>query len=290
VTLRRVALAFAFCVLCAATVLTQDRALLRRAAFPAEQDQLYLPRPGALRAMSLGHHELAADLVFVRAIIYFGTQLARERDYRWLQNYLDTIVQLDPKWRTPYRWAGVATIYDGREITNESVLRSSHFLELGAKQFPDDWELTFMLACNYLFELKSDDPAEKAKWRRIGGEYLRHAALVGGAPAWVPLLAATVLRQQGDEAAAIKHLEEVYWSTTDEKTREEVRNRLVALHAKFDVAEAARQHAAFQDGWRKTVPYASPDFYAVLGPAPSPRLDPEFVARQELLELPTIEP
>jgi hypothetical protein len=272
----------------ALTVLTNDAAVQRRSHFPPEADQLYLPRPSALKHMALGHHELAADLVLVRAIIYFGSQLSGERDYRWLDSYLDTILRLDPKWRTPYRWAGVATMYDGREITNEHVMQSSHFLQRGVEEFPDDWELPFMLGTNYLFELKTDNPAQRAEWRRIGGEYIRHAALVGGAPSWVPLLAATVLRQEGDEQAAIKHLEEVYASTTDEKTREEVRNRLIALHGKVDIQELERARVAFMSAWQSSAPYVPPDLFVVLGAPPSPRLDPAFLARSEVAELPSV--
>src|SRR5689334_18178608 len=115
-------------LLVAATVTAEDAALRRRARFAAEDDVLYLPRASALRALSFGHHELAADLVFVRALVYFGGQMAQKGRYPWLDNYLDTIVALDPTWKTPYRWAGVATMYNGREITNEAVAASTHFL------------------------------------------------------------------------------------------------------------------------------------------------------------------
>jgi hypothetical protein len=268
--LRRLALAAVALLLVLATALSHNALLDRRRHFPAEEDLLYLPRPSALRAMSLGHHELTADLVFLRAVIYWGGELAHDRQYRWLDNYLETIVALDPNWKTPYRWAGVATMYDGREITNRSVMASSHFLELGARQFPSDWELSFMLGCNYLFELKTDDPVERAAWRRQGGEWIRHAAIVGGGPPWVPLLAATILREEGQEEAAVRHLEEVYLSTQDPRTREEVKNRLLSLHAKIDFAKAERERVEFETAWRRTVPYAPPDFFVALG-ARTPR-------------------
>jgi hypothetical protein len=271
--------------LVAATLASQHAASSRRARFPAEEDLLYLPRPAALKAVSLGHHELMADLVFTRAIVYFGTQFHGERQYRWLDNYLDTIVALDPHWRTPYRWAGVATMYDGRTITNPSVLESSHFLEMGVQQFPDDWELPFMLGCNYLFELKSDDPVQKAAWKRRGGEYVRHAALVGGAPSWVPLLAATILRQEGEEEAAVRHLEEVYLSTNDPRTREQVGNRLRSLHSHLDLDKAARDRQALEAAWRNTLPYAPPDLFLIVGPRPPARLDAPFLAHNPVLEL-----
>ena len=112
-------------LLLAGVVVAQDAALARRARFPAGEDVLYLPRPSALRALSLGHSELMADLVFVRGLVYFGTQLEQKGEYRWLENYLETITQLDPNWKTPYQWAGVATMYNGRPITNDMVRASN---------------------------------------------------------------------------------------------------------------------------------------------------------------------
>jgi hypothetical protein len=281
---RRLLLSLAAVALAAASVLFCGAARDRRARFPAEEDLLYLPQPSVLKAASLGHHELTADLVLMRAIIYFGAQMKEKGDYRWLDNYLDTIVVLDPKWKTPYRWAGVATIYNGRTITNENVRASSHFLELGVQQFPDDWELPFMLGCNWLFEMKSDDPSERAEFRRRGAEYVRHAALVGGGPSWIPLLAATILKQEGQEEAAVRHLETVYYSTRDEKTREDVRNRLVSLHAKIDFAKAERDRKAFEDSWRAGLPYAPPGLFLAIGAKRSARMDLAELARDPVLE------
>ena len=260
-------------LLLVALVFAQDAANRRRAAFPAAADVLYLPQPSALHALALGHDELAADLVFVRGLVYFGSQLEEKGEYRWLENYLDTITQLDPRWKTPFRWASVATMYNGKPITNKMVMLSNHFLERGVRQFPDDWELPFMLGCNYLFELHTDDPKQRDEWRKVGGEWVRHAAIVGGAPSWVPLLAATIMRQEGREEAAVRHLEEVYVSTQDERTRNEVRNRLLSLHAKIDLQREERDRAAFEKTWKATLPYVPADLFVAIGPPRPDRMD-----------------
>ncbi|HEX4459346.1 MAG TPA: hypothetical protein VIA18_15310 [Polyangia bacterium] len=260
-------------LLVVAVVVTQNHAVALRAKFPAADDTLYLPRASVLRAVSLGHTELAADLVFIRALIYVGAELSHKGSQRWLENYLDTITQLDPSWKTPYRWAGVATMYNGRTITEADVRLSNHFLELGVRQFPDDWELSFMLACNYLFELHPTDERQKLENRKIGGEWIRHAALVGGAPSWVPLLSATIMRQEGEDEAAVRHLETVYVSTQDERTRNEVRNRLIGLHAKLDLEREARERKAFEQAWHQTLRYAPPDLFVAVGPPAPTRMD-----------------
>ena len=73
VALRRWSCALA---LVAVTRATLHHALALRASWPAEADTLYLPASTALRVASLGHTELAADLVAARTNVYFGTQIA----------------------------------------------------------------------------------------------------------------------------------------------------------------------------------------------------------------------
>ena len=79
-----------------ATVWMQNHALDRRAGFAAEDDVLFLPRSSALKALSLGHHEMMADFIVIRALVYFGSELTSKGDFRWLDNYLQTTVDLDP--------------------------------------------------------------------------------------------------------------------------------------------------------------------------------------------------
>src|SRR4029079_14130628 len=136
----------------------------------------------------------------------------------------------------------------------ERVELSSHFLREGIRQFPSDWELPFMLGCNLLFEMKPTDPAEKARLPAEGGEWIKRASLVGGAPAWAALLAATILRKEGREDAALRHLEQVYCSTSDERTRLEVRNRLLSLKASIDSDREAKERAAFEQRWQGELP------------------------------------
>ncbi len=250
-----------------------SRAAALRARLPAEDDLLLLPRASALRALSLGHRELAADLVYLRAVIYFGSEVAGQREFRWLANYLRTIVELDPRWKTPYRWAGVATMYNGAAITRERVELSSWFLRQGIERFPDDWELPFMLGCNLLFETKPRDAADKARLTAEAAEWIRRSALVGGAPPWAALLAATILKKQGREDAAVRHLEQVYYATSDERTRQEVRNRLVSLKAKIDFDREASDRAAFEAAWRSELPYVSSNLFVLIGAPRDPRVD-----------------
>jgi hypothetical protein len=268
----------------ALTALCHHRTLSRRDRFPAEEDILYLPKSSALKVMSLGHHELAATLVFVRALVYFGGELGtKDRRFTWLENYMDTMVSLDPQFEMAYKWAGSAFMYNGRTITNDMVERSNHFLERGIKHFPRSWQLPWMLGCNYLFEMRTTDPKQKKEWERIGGEWIRQAALIGSAPPWASLLAAQLMKKEGRDEVSMRYLEEVYLTTSDEKTKQEIRNRILFLKSKVEADRLERLGKDFNDRWEKTLPYAPPDLFVALGDPPSARMDPEFLARDEVL-------
>jgi hypothetical protein len=92
------------------------------------------------------------------------------------------------------------------------------------------------------------------------------------------------MRQEGEEEAALHHLETVYYSARDDKTRQEVRNRLVSLHAKIDFGKAERERAAFEESWRTNLPYGPPGLFIAIGPRRPARLDLGELARNPLLE------
>jgi hypothetical protein len=269
---------------CVATTVCHQRTVSRRDRFPAEEDILYLPKVSALKAISLGHQELAATLVFIRALVYFGGELGtKEKRFTWMDNYLDTIVTLDPQFEMAYRWAGSAIMYNGRTITNEAVERANYFLKRGVEHFPHSWQLPWMIGCNYLFEMHTDDPKQKAEWTRMGADWIRQAALVGSAPPWASLLAAQIMRKEGQTEAALRYLEEVYLTTNEERTRQEIRTRIMLLRSKADAEGLEQRSKSFIDAWQANFPYAHPDLFVIMGPPPSPRLDLEWLGRNEVL-------
>ena len=150
------------------------RALALRATWPAEADALYLPGAATLRALSLGHTELAADLVAARTNVYFGAQLAAHGPHRWLERYLDTALDLDPKLHSLYKRGAIMLVYTGREFSVPAFEAANRILERGVREFPGDWELWFQLGFNLLFEmprLAGEDDArvpELAPARRRG--------------------------------------------------------------------------------------------------------------------------
>ncbi len=211
------------------TVSFHTTANITRSSFPDAADIYYLPSSNTLRVLSLGHREALADLVWLEAVLFFGDKVTGDKRYEFLWRYLDTTMDLDPYHRHVYLWAGAVAMYNLNRIDNEAVFRSIHYLERGHRRFPKDWRILFSLASNYLHELKTKDPKQESKWRRIGADYLWKAANIGGGPAYLHSLAAKVWSEQGRWEVAYRRLQAVYLSTDDPEIRKSVRRRMTQL-------------------------------------------------------------
>ena len=253
-----------------------DAALSLRAAWPREADSFLLPRAGVLRLLSLGHPEMASDLVAARANVYFGTQLALRGEQRRLAQALETAVDLDPRFHRLYLRGAAMLVYNGQAFSADALAQANHLLERGEREFPADWELPFQRGFNLLFELPKltgeDDP-RVPDWRQRGVDALRQAATLDGAPPWLANLAARMLTKEGGEELAIRNLEQTYAVTSNEETRAEIARRLSELRQRHAAAELAEGATALARDVAARYPYAPEAFSVVEGPRPQPGVD-----------------
>jgi len=64
---------------------------------------LYLPRGESLKHMCLGYRGIAADMVWIRSVMYVGRKIIRrERRYEWMDKLYRVTTDLDPHWVRPY--------------------------------------------------------------------------------------------------------------------------------------------------------------------------------------------
>lgn len=278
-----VAIVVALAALCVtAGSLRAARAL--RAEWPREAETLTLPPRAALRVLSLGHSETAADLIAARANVYFGAQLANPGEQRALERALNLAADMDPRFHRLYLRGAAMLVYNGHDITVDALLAANHLLERGAREFPGDWELPFQQGFNLLFELPrlvgEDDP-RVPDWRQRGVEALRQATLLDGAPPWLPGLAARMLTRQGGEELAIRHLERSYAATSNPTTRAEIARKLAELHGRRQVEELREGAAALEKLVAEGYPYAPEAFSVILGPRLRPGVDLEHLLHRE---------
>ncbi|HEY0710710.1 MAG TPA: hypothetical protein VGG33_28155 [Polyangia bacterium] len=252
--------------------LAKQRAGALRATWPPEADVMYLPSSKTLRRLSLGHTELAADLVAARANVYYGTMLATRAPQRWLDQYIHTAIDLDPKFHRLYMSGAAMLVYYGGTITTAAVERANALLARGEQAFPNDWNLPFQLGFNSFWELPAtvspDDPRIPG-WRKTGVEALRRAALFEGVPAWLPNLAARLLTKQGADELAVRYLEQAYAATSSEETRAQIRGKLELLKSRqlVDQMEAGRKELEAE--LARGYDYAPEAFSIIAGPRDS---------------------
>lgn len=178
---------------------------------------LYLPSGRHTKALTLGFSNLAADVLWIRAVSYFGGHVLTDSEYPWLYRILAQVTTLDPPFQYPYLWGGMALALKP-ETGDESIA----MLSRGMTNFPGDWRYPFYMGFNAFYNQR--DP------ERAAG-LMRYAASLPGSPEYLPRLAASLLAKSGRLDAAVRFLETMAEGSRDEAARANIRRKIEDLHA-----------------------------------------------------------
>ncbi len=234
------------------------------------EDVYYLPPPTYLVPASLGYREALANLIWSKALIYFGDELHRNRSVKNLYRYTDAMLALDPYFKRVYRWVGSAAIYRTGHVSNADAQKAIEYLEEGVRLFPDDGELAWDLGATYAFELVPllDDLDARENARQKGHEFLRLAALRGAGPAWLVLATASNLGKLGKTGQAVRHLSEVHATTYDPALKAQIEQRIASLRSAAYGEAFRRATEELETARLRDFPYVSRDLHVLLGPRP----------------------
>lgn len=217
--------------------------------------------------LSLRFREALADLFWVHAILYFALHTEESRPPVAIADIFDDLLVLDPYFKQAYRTASFLT--RKRPIpAARAVEESVEYLRRGSKMFPDDWEFDFYAGAAYLVDMPASSPDETRRNQTLAAEYIRRAAILGigrGAPDWLPLLAATVLTEIGQQEVAMRQLEDAFLAAPDEASRAKIRGKIIQLRGRVEADRAREAVQAFVRGWSKSFPYVSLDMAVLLG-------------------------
>ena len=181
----------------------------------------YLPKSEYLKVAVLGYHQVAADLIWLKAVQHLGEMRQTEQGYRWAYHAIDVITDLDPQFWFAYLAGGaVLSVWGGM------VPEGLNLLIKGMRHNPEVWQLPFYAGYDYFYEMC--DSASGAK-------YLKIAASLPGAPSYLPKLVARLSVEAGDHTAAVEFLEEFIQRTQDERLREALTVRLKEVILERDV-------------------------------------------------------
>lgn len=231
----------------------------------ATGEVLYVPDVRTSRIVGLGYDQAMADLLWIRTLGYFAQHFTSDREYRWLEHFIEQIIELDPKFRKVYHWAGANVLY-GRRFTNSNVRLSNRFYKQALDRFPDDYEAAYRLGLNYYIEMNAKDAEEKRVFKEIGLSYLEMAANRPKAPARIRSLVASISGKLGKQQVAMQYLIDLYLQATDERTKLELKARMDALRDELGGDDALLEAAkAFEAKRTRLVPYVPTAMFALMG-------------------------
>jgi hypothetical protein len=268
--------ATALLLISAAVGVAATQPVLADAAHGAkEREDVYpLPPPAQLHVATLGWDATAVDLLWADMLVEYGAHWQQHREMTVIPNYVDAILELEPKYRPVYRYVDTLLAYRPLQGTEDDARRARAYLERGRAELPDDprvclqyGEFVAFIAPSFL-----KDPAESDRWRHDGAEALAQAVLLG-ADAERALTAATVLSRTGGTQEAVDYLRRAYAFTEHPSMRavhDAIGKRLAELQSSQLIEEADRTSQEIDGRWQRELPFLDRDQYLLVGPLMDP--------------------
>jgi hypothetical protein len=238
----------------------------------SQRDVYLLPPAQQTRALSLGYRAAAADLIFGHVLVSAGVHLSEKRLFEFAGRYLETVNELDPQFRDPYRYADAILTLQSVPVPEQTYRDARQLLLRGTRAFPDDqalWAAAGQFLA-YLAPGQLKDRAEAEQFRQDGARLLARACELIGSNESIPyhcITSATLLNEAGNQVAAQEVLQKLLVVSDDPEIRANALGRLAAMGVQ---AHASR----FEQLRHDDLPFISHTGLAALGP----RFDPAACA------------
>ncbi len=174
-------------LLLALSVPLMERFQASRGGIVDRAELTLFPSGRFLRAMSLGHRHLVADIGWLTAIQYYGKHRRSDRRYPLATHLFTVITEADPAFENAYLFGALIMAEAGLTET------AGHLLRRGAERNPDSWWLRFELGFYHYVITRS--------WKEAAASFAA-AARLPGAPAYVRRFAAAAFERSGDAETA----------------------------------------------------------------------------------------
>lgn len=177
-----------------------------------------------LRLLSMGNKRLIADTLWIQTLIESDIETYRGDPHNnWMYLRFKSIAALDPKFYENYLYGG-QYLY----IIKDDVVGGAEIMELGLKQYPNDFQLNFNAGFNYYFEM--GDVAR-------GLPFLQRIKDHPERPAYLPSLLIKLQHTlKPDPVVTIRLLKEAYDETKDPRLKHKLESDIYSLKATMDLA------------------------------------------------------
>ena len=184
------------------------------APMPGAEVEL-LPPPDLARALALSYRAVAADLFWVRTVLYLGWHVEHDQRFPKLAALLDLVVTLDPHFVEAYRIGALFLGFVARDLP-----AATRLLERGVQATPERWELPHDLGRLYM--VLGKDPGKAMTW-------FRQADALAGRPEYVPRIIAKLATQAGQREVAIELWVRIYRESENAHVRDQAERELRSL-------------------------------------------------------------
>jgi tetratricopeptide (TPR) repeat protein len=190
---------------------------------------IYIPSGAYLKPVTFGFSSLAADLIFLWSIQYFGNPAIPDK-LEHFTHIFSIISELDPRYIDPYEVGALIALYDARDVP-----LAISILDMGLAKNPGRW--IFPLEAGHYAQLYAKDID-------LARTYYKKAMDIPGAPAIAKRLYANAAFKAMDFRTAWETWLEVRDTADDEEIRKIASNHLYNIQSVVD-AQAVR-NAVFE--------------------------------------------
>lgn len=231
-------------------------------------DVFLLPPPAELRAMTLGYRSAAADLLWAKLLLEYGTHWQEHRAFPDVARYFDGILAVEPDFKTLYLYADTILVWTYGGASEADARLARRYLERGTRERPYDAEVWLHYGQYVAFLGPSflKDEHEIDQWRKDGALAIMRSVELG-ADAQRSLAAGTILRKAGEVDASVRFWERAYAMAEDPEVREQILLRLRSLDRS---SEAESTISAVDRECRSRWPLLSRGACLLVGPPRSP--------------------
>ncbi|HSG29654.1 MAG TPA: hypothetical protein VLA34_14325 [Candidatus Krumholzibacterium sp.] len=166
----------------------------------------YLPSSEFMKIASLGYRNMASDLLWFKAIQYYGGYRQAQNNIALFSHLADVITDLDPRFVGAYKLSALIITEDLGDF-EEGV----RLMEKGLRNNPEDYWLTYEMG--FLHYIGGRDYSEAER-------YFRQAASLPGADGRAARFAADAAKKGGDLETSIILWSEIAENTDDKYVRE----------------------------------------------------------------------
>ncbi|OQY29707.1 MAG: hypothetical protein B6244_02660 [Candidatus Cloacimonetes bacterium 4572_55] len=192
------------------TTIFNDALYEERERVRIDMEMAYFPNGVFLKQAVMGYDMVAADVVWLKAIQYYGGHKLGDKLFIWLDHIFGIITDLDPQFINAYVFGSLVISEDARKP--ELAIK---LLKKGIAHNPDSWRLYFEAGFIYYLILKEYD---------LSIQYFTLASERPDVPPEVSKMcrrwAAFSAKKSSDFSTSLELWQEIYQSATDDYTRD----------------------------------------------------------------------